>query len=252
MSLRLQSELQDLDERYGVKVGDMTADEIERLVLACRRAESPFSSVNAELVEAPFRVCRGVWGWPMTIGAMVWLSEFAGKWWPDGAMGFFAQVYAMIHAREKDAFASLTEKGAARRAIMKTALRLVCHRKEAAVALERCYHADEDVCPETSKADAADAERAQSDLATLVARLEVESGISADEWLWGRSFAQAMECYTELHRFAAAYSIGAERTHMKDELDEAINDLQRLKAQIGRRVAAERKGKGGEHKEAAE
>ena len=242
MSLRLQSELQDLDERYGVKVGDMTADEIESLVLACRRASSPFSNVNAELVEAPFRVCNGVWGWPITAGAFVWVEEFARRWWPKGMMLKWAQAYAMVHARDKGAFERLTDRATARREIVRTALKFVCHGAELQNALLKCYHGGEDVCPEQSKADAADRERAQTDWAALVARLEVQSGIPADEWLWGHSFFQTMKCYEEMHRFAAAFSDGRDaRRRMLDELDEAVNDLQRLKAQIGRRVATERK-----------
>ncbi len=247
MGARLDCEIRDLKERYGIALSELTSDELEKLVLACRRAESPFSNVNAELVEAPFRVCRGVWGWPMTIGAMVWLSEFAGKWWPDGTMGFFAQVYAMLHAREKDAFASLTEKGAARRAIMKTALRLVCHRKEAAAALMRSYEASEGVTqkPEIAKGDMA---KAQDDYTTLVARLEVESGIPAEVWLWRKSFMQSMRSYAELHAFAAAFAYGgAERRRMRDELDEAINDLAHLKNEIMQSHAK----RGGEKKEVA-
>ncbi len=244
MGARLQSEIQDLEERFGVKVGDMTADEIESLVLACRRVESPFSNINAEVVGAPVFVCRGVYGWPITIGAFVWLDEFARKWWPDGVMQEWAQIYAMIHARDKEAFTSLTDKAEARKAIIKTALRLVCHGGEVRAALARCYHSDDDQCPAPPKANDRNRIAAQTDWVALVARLEVESGISADEWLWGRSFFQTMKAYEELHTFAAAYAGGtADKARMLDELDAAINDLQRLKSAIGRRVDFERRAK---------
>lgn len=243
MATRLQSELQDLEERYAVKVGDMTADEIERLVLACRRVESPFSNVNVEVVGAPVRVCRGVYGWPLTVGAFVWLDEFARRWWPDGLMFEWAQVYAMIHGRDKGAFERLTDKAEARKAILKTALRLVCHGGEVRAALAKCCHSDDDQCPEPPKANGRVRADAQTNWVSLVARLEVQSGIPADEWLWSRSFFQTMKAYEEMHAFAAAFAAGAEKSRMLDELDAAINDLQRLKAAIGRRVEAERRAK---------
>ena len=237
MGMRLENEIKDLKERFGVALTELTPDELESFVLACRRAERPFSRVNAELAERPFVVCRGVYGWTMTAGAAIWVEEFAKRWWPDGMMLKWAQVYAMIHAREPDAFAKLTDKGATRVAIMKTVLRLVCHRREIQDALLRSYHADEDLAPAPEDTDRP---RAQSDFAAIVARLEVESGIPAKTWLWGKSFFQTMRCYEELHAFAAAFAMGeTERREMQDELDRAINDLERLKMSIKKSHAKE-------------
>lgn len=236
MGMVLEGELRDLKERFGVSPADLTADELERLVLAARRVGSPFSCVNAALAERPFAICRGVYGWPMTAGAIIWLSEFAKRWWPGGGMMFkWAQVYAMIHAREADAFASLTDKGSARVAIMKTALRLACHRREVQHALLRSYNAGED---QTDRPEDPDAERAQTDFASLIARLEVETGVPSDTWLWGKSLWQMLRCYEEMHAFAAAFAAGeGSRRKMVDELDEAVNDLARLKLEIMRNHA---------------
>jgi predicted negative regulator of RcsB-dependent stress response len=77
-----------------------------------------------------------------------------------------------------------------------------------------------------------------------VALLEVKSGISAKEWLWGKSFLSLAKAYTELHRFADAFSFGGKlKKRMTDELDEALNDLARVKVAIARRIKAEREQK---------
>ena len=236
----LKRELRDLEERYGASVGDLTADELERLVLACRRVERPFSNVNMALVERPVRVCEGVYLWPITAGAQIWLEEFAAEWWkPDSMMYKWARVYALAHAREPEAFASLQDKPSARKAIVKTLLRFACHGAELQDAVDRCYGIRDQVAPEKKRKSEV---RAQTDFASLVARLEVESGIPAGTWLWGRSMVQTMTAYVELHEFAAAFSAGGDRKRMKDELDEAINDLARLKRDIHVRLMAEKSG----------
>lgn len=234
MGMRLESEIRDLKERFGIGLPDLTSDELEAFVLACRRVENPFSRVNMELVERPFLVCRGIYGWPMTAGAVVWIEEFARRWWPDGAMLKWAQVYAMVHARDPEAFAGLTDRRKARNAILKTALRLACHRREVQEALLRSYGQDADLAPAPEDPDR---QRAQADYASLVARLEVVSGVPAKTWLWERSLFQALRCYEELHAFAAAFAAGdaSVRREMQDELDEAVNDLARLKMAILKR-----------------
>lgn len=233
----LKRELRDLKERYGASVEDLTADELERLVLACRRVERPFSNVNMALVERPVRVCEGAYLWPITAGAQIWLEEFAAEWWkPESMMYKWARVYALAHAREPEAFTSLQDKSSARKAIIRTLLRFACHGAELQDAVDRCYGIRDQVAPEKKRKSEV---RAQTDFASLVARLEVESGIPAGTWLWGRSMVQTMMAYAELHEFAATFA-GGERKHMKDELDEAMNDLARLKRDIHVRLMAEK------------
>ena len=235
MSVRLAREIRNLKERLGVGLDELTAEELEKLVLACRRCDNPFSSVNRELCEEPIRVCRGVYMFPVTAGAQVWLEEYAGSWWEQGsAMYRWAQAYALCHAREPEAFAGLTTKWKARAAILKTVLRFACHQRELQEAMDRAYRPTEDLEParrnETDK-------RAAEDFASLVARLEVHSGIPARTWLWGKSFLETARAYAELHKFAQAFS-GGEHKHMRDELDAAINDLARVKSAIARRIAS--------------
>ena len=218
----------------------MTPDELERLVLACRKVESPFRDVNMALIEKPVRVCDGAYLWPITAGAQIWLEEFASEWWKPGSMMHkWARVYALAHSREPEAFVSLQTKAQARVAIVKTCLRFVCHPKELQDAVDRCYGIGERVAPETRKKSREEV-KAQTDFASLVARLEVESGIPAGSWLWGRSLVQTMMAYVELHEFAAAFSGGGRdrQNRMLDELDEAMNDLARLKRDIHVRLMA--------------
>ena len=236
----LKRELRDLKDRYGASVEDLTPDELERLVLACRKVERPFSNVNMALVEQPVRVCEGAYLWPITAGAQVWLEEFAGSWWkPDSMMYKWARVYALAHARDQYAFSTLQDKSSARKAIAKNMLRFVCHGAELQDAIDRCYGVADQVAPEKPGKKRKSEVRAQTDFSSLVARLEVESGIPAGSWLWKRSLVQTMKAYVELHEFAAAFA-GGERAHMKDELDEAMNDLARLKRDIHVRIMAER------------
>ena len=72
---------------------------------------------------------------------------------------------------------------------------------------------------------------AAADWAALCARLETQTGIPADEWMWKRSGAYAILAYNDLHEFARAYS-GGRGGHMTDELDEAMTALRSLTAQI--------------------
>ena len=101
MPSRLQSVLDDLREATGATAADLTADEIESLVLACRRVDNPYAGVNADLMGRPVRVSRGVYLWPVTAGAQVWLTEFASAWWPRSSPMFaWARVHALAHARD--------------------------------------------------------------------------------------------------------------------------------------------------------
>lgn len=231
MSIRFKAELQNLAD-MGVGVEMLTADEIEGLVFACRRVDNPFDELNAELVENPVKVCKGVYLWPLTAGALIWLEEYASKWWPKGSARFrWAQIYALRNARNPDAFKGLTERSAAWRTIIRSMLSLCCHRKELAVAVNRCYgireHDTEDNTPSSRNPDQAD------DFAMFAAELEVHSGIKAEHWLWGRSLIAARRSYYRMRNLANALGGGKELTF---ELDDALRNLARLKSMIVRRV----------------
>lgn len=235
MSARLEAELAELRTRYGVDAGDLCADEIAALVHACERVESPFSATNLALLERPVEVCEGVALWPPTAGAQIWLDEFAAKWWPEGTMAYrWAQVYALMHAREPEAFSRLTERRAARRAVVLSAMRLCCHRRALLRAVSACYGVDEWEAPRRPSKRREEA--AQADFAKLVARLEVESGIPRETWLWGRTFMETLRAYAEMHALAALGAGGsAARERALDELDEAVSNLARVKKAIWER-----------------
>ena len=245
--LRFQKEAQSLRERHGIGVEDFTARELTAFVHAVERVCSPFTDVNAELVERPVFVCKGVWFWRPTAGAQIWLDEYAAKWWPKKSMRWkWAQVYALKNARDAEAFAPLTTRWAAEKAIVKCALRLPVHGAELQDAINRAYGVSAHDAPrKKSRIERMKAE-AQTDFASIVARLEVESGIPRSVWLWGRSLMYAMNAYVQMHEFAAAFSMsGNERSRMLDELDDALRNLAAVKAAIvrgvqDRRLAAER------------
>lgn len=240
--LRLAKEVDELRRRLGIGLDDLTAAELSAFVHAIDRVCSPFSAVNAELVERPVYVCEGVWFWRPTAGAQIWLEEYAAKWWRKGSLRYrWAQVYALKNARNADAFEGLTTRWAAEKAIVSCALRLPVHGAELADALARAYGASPSDVPRRKKSRADKIrEQAQTDFAALVARLEVESGIPRKVWLWDRSLVYTAKAYCELHEFAAAFSMGGGKSRMLDELDEAIRDLAAVKAAIARRIEATR------------
>lgn len=236
MSARFEAELADLKGR-GIEPQDILPSEFERLVRACDRCDKPFSQLNAELVGMPILVCEGVYFWKMTVGASVWLDQYAKKWWLDrGRLKayFWATVYALIHARERDAFTTLTEEGAAYERIKADALRLVVHEDEVVAAVDLALQLHET----EPKAHAAQTVQIEQDWQSVVMRLESQSGIPAEKWIWGRSLDYTRRAYRDLTRFALACGGGNKGERMKDELDYAMNALARLRSEIIGRVTA--------------
>lgn len=237
MGARLTAVLKDLNDQFGATAADLTADEIEALVFACSRVDNPFSELNAELMERPIRVCKGVYLWPVTAGAQVWLMEYASAWWgEESTMYRWAQAFALLNARNPDAFADLTTKAKARSAILKASLRLACHMGELVQAVNRAYGILPHDAPKKAK-KSGPAEKAKADFAGIVARLEVASGIPAKSWLWGRSVVSMMKSYAELSELSVA-AFGGKNEQEQRELDEAIDNLARVCAAIGERLNA--------------
>ena len=90
--------------------------------------------------------------------------------------------------------------------------------------------------------DRAAASAAAADWAAICARLEAQSGIPAEEWMWKRSGAYAILAYNDLHEFARAYSGGPGGGRMLDELDDAMTALRLVSARIERRVKEVKNG----------
>lgn len=230
MALRLQASLQDLAER-GITADKLTAEELEALVYACSRVDNPYTDINAELCEHPVKVCRGLYLWPITAGAQIWLTDYAETWWKKGSTMYrWAQVFALHNARNADAFCNLTDKRTARRAILKCLLRFVCHRSELTVAINRCYGIHYHDTPKDRK-PRENPEQAQ-DWARYVAGLEVKTGVPAKYWLWGRSLVLMAQTFDKMRAVANAFAKGDALEQMDYEFNDALENLQRVKSRI--------------------
>ena len=228
-------------EAAGVPRDALKPGELYALAQAAARCANPFSEVNAELAERPVAVCKGVWLWPPTVGAMIWLTECAAKWWKEGSLRFhWAHVYALVHAREPEAFARLTDRWTAWRAVMGCALRLAVHGRELAATIRKAY-GEEDAPggaddPTRHGGRESGRDSHETDFAQIVARLEVQSGIPRSAWLWERSLMYVYTAYSEMRSFAAACAGKGGEGRMNDELDEALTNLAKVKAAIVRRA----------------
>lgn len=239
MSLIFQAELDKLASQ-GVALHDMTPGEVEALVHACDRMASPFSDVNADAVGIPIRA-GGVYFWRLTIGATLWLDEYARRWWDDKPRRYeWALVYASIHARDKGAFSALTDEAVAEEAVKKQALELVVNSEEVIEALYRVLGISGD--PDMEERRGPPRPTPQTNWAEVLARLESQSGIPNAVWAWERSSDYALKCYVDMTHFAAATG-GARLPRMKDERDRATTALARLTARIVARVRADRAAK---------
>lgn len=235
-------------EAAGVSRNALKPGELYALAHAAARCANPFSEVNAELADRPIFVCRGVWLWPPTAGAMIWLTEFAAKWWKGDSLRFhWAHVYALIHARDPVAFAPLTDKWVALRAVMGCALRLAVHGRELAAAIRKAYGEEVGAGEKSGRKNPPTPTKNSNsqhatDFAQIVARLEVQSGIPRSAWLWERSLLYVYTAYSEMRSFAAACSGKGGEGRMIDEFDEALTNLAKVKAAIMRRVREELRG----------
>ena len=239
----LANALRDLGTRFGVTAADLAPDELFQLVEAVRRVENPFAEVNADAIGFPVKVCEGTYFWKLSAGAYAWLGDYAARWWGgerDEKRYFWAMAYAAANSRNKDAFVGLDTEAAAYRAIRRSVMRMAATPGEIAVALDKILgRVDDDDDPRRRRGNLV---RKATDWSHIAARLESESGICADEWLWGRSAVYTMKAYDDLAAFARRYVAagGAGGDRLMDELDDAMNALARTVARIGRRVKAER------------
>ena len=237
---RLNAELDSIRRRFG-SIDGLAADDIAALVDACRLADNPFGKDDAEMADFPAAVVRGVEFRPLTIGASVWLDEYAGRWWPATSKPFFwATVYAMRHAREREAFVRLTGEDAAYKAIKAEVLAIPATEEEIVAAIERLDGKQDDP-PENPRIPKV---KQQAEWAKVARRLEVATGLPASYWMWEESSAYIAKAHSDMVEFAVA-SGGGKTERMRDELDAAVSALARLEAAIIRRVKAAREGESG-------
>jgi len=219
--------LGDLATRMGVGRESLSAAELLALARAAERVANPFREVNADAAGMPVRICEGWHLWKLTMGASVWLDECAGVWWADDADKYNkAFVFASVHAREPEAFADLDTPEKAHQAIRALLRRIPATPEEIAAAMDaalglRAQHVDE-----------AETARAAADWSAIVARIAGQTGIPMRELAWLTSAGMLIRTYNDLHAFAAAHVQGGHHEHMRDELDAAAENLQRIKVDI--------------------
>ena len=225
-------------KQVGVEITDLSGAEIVALVKAVEKLRNPFSGVNLDVVGAPITV-GGVTLWKLTVGATVWLAEFARGWWlyrGKEKAYFWALVYACVNARRKGAFIALTDEKKAHEEITKMALKMAVYEDELAKAVNDCLEVREATAPKLNKGkEPEDKPEIQTDWASIIARLEGQTGIPADEWCWNRSADYALRVHEDLQRFAKA-AAGEKVAEMRDEADMATSALARLRSQIKARV----------------
>jgi len=214
--------LKELREKWGV---EPTLEETLWIVRLCERVINPGLGANAGLIGIPERCgASDVWLWPATIGAMVWWREFAFTWWEgDSERIFIAQVFALAHARDKDVFTMCRTREAAEAMIYDWRLSLTCTREEIEDAFDRLLPPDARPRPKSDS-------KALMDWSTLVAEIEVSSGIPSEHWLWKVSRVHTIEAWHASKRIIAAQS--GRSSNGLDAADEAIQDLAYAKSMI--------------------
>ena len=222
--------IDDLAGRMGVKLADMTAGEVFALARASERAADPFRGVNADLAGMPVKVCQGVYFWKLTVGASVWLDECVEPIWGEMSDRYRAAlVYALINARDPGAFRGLETEAAIEKAVKRACLGISATPAEVNAALDKVLGIRVD-------AGGGDVSASATDWSRICRRLETQTGIPAEDWIWKHSADYLVKSYNDLHEFAQAMGGGGQAAHMRDELDAATEDLQKLKVKIMRRV----------------
>lgn len=233
---QLQATFRDLRQKYGITADELTAEELDALIKAAERFENPFADLNAAICGMPYEVCKGVYLWELTIGASVWLDTYAARWYDTKHEHYFwALVYALMNARNPEAFINLTTESAAYEAIHKCAMRLAVNKDALKHAVEKVLNL------KPGAGNSADDDKPKhADWEAIIARLEGQTGEPAEKWIWGHSALYCSKVYNDLSTFAAAVMAGGETKRAQDELDLAINAVRRVRKQIVQRIKAEK------------
>ena len=224
----LSKALTDLKTRCKVDLNALLPEEIGDIVRACDRVAEPFKEVNADAAGFPVRVCDGVWFWRLTIGAAIWMGDFVEKWWGDDYVKYrAATIYACMNARNAGAF-RLDDRRKAESAIRKALRGIAATQEEIDLALDKVISRRDD-------ADPGDVPATAANWAAMIARVEAQTGLPREHWLWGVSYSSTLAVYNQCERIVTARS-GKDAAAMQDELDLAHNALQRLKVRIMGRI----------------
>jgi len=233
MSYQLKKELDGLAAQ-GITPNDLTPDELEALVDAVQRVRNPFTQVNMDALGEPLYNANGLMLYPLTIGAVVWLEEYAKRWWATRPKAYFwAVVYALKNGRRPGIFSELMDEATAFDAIKKEGLSLCVTETELSDAIDVALNFKRPPRKEKNTPEQG------VDWAKVIVTLETQSGIPAEKWIWERSADYAVRAYNSLMAFAEAQA-GHKPERMKDELDHAMNTLARVRSAILERVTRER------------
>lgn len=146
--LNFQSAIKELEQN---KVTP-TPDECVWLYMLCEQIVAP-TKYNIPCAVRPVIKIKDVTLFPLSLGASIWLDDFARKWW-DGAtndgflnkwidpnfdMDLLSIAYAMAHSKKPEVFHELTEESHARLVIKTWAMKLSCSWKELKNAVLNFY-----------------------------------------------------------------------------------------------------------------
>lgn len=220
------AQLTELRERWGI---EPAAEEVLWIVEACRRVAQPTDSVGA-LCGFPRRVGNSnAWLWPLTIGACVWLQEYAYTWWRDqDEQETLALVFAHAHARRAEVFRELLVESAAKSRVFTWALGLGLCWSEMHAALDELHPAP----PPADKKREPPGGEGDPDWLTLVLDIEAATGIHADTWLWERSVADTLATWQQARAQIQAQAGVAAKRGALDPLNKALRDLAFVKSEI--------------------
>jgi len=207
--------LRELREKWGV---EPTLEETLWVVQLCEKVLNPGIGAHASLIGIPERVGGSdVWLWPPTIGAAVWWREFALAWWAqDEERASLSLAFALAHARDRETLTACRTQDATEAMIHDWSLSLTCTRAELNDAVDRIYS-------ETERPRKRNDSAKVMDWSSLIAELEVSSGLPSDRWIWSVSRAHTIEAWHASKRVIAAQ--GGYPSGRTDAADEAIQDL---------------------------
>ena len=89
---------------------DPTAEEIVWLYSLAERAIKSNSGEETAFFNSPIKI-SGIYLYPLTIQASIWIEHYARKWWRnDERKDLWSVAYAMAHAQKPKAFEKLTTR----------------------------------------------------------------------------------------------------------------------------------------------
>lgn len=229
--LRFATELGALESECGIKATDILPDELAALLDACRLVDHPFSFSKAHLFDLPARAGNLVLR-PLSIGACVWYQHMLQNFDFSADRRFWCLVYALAYGRNAEAFEAMYDKAHAEATVLEMCRTITCTKEELeeAVDMVLARESNQREQPKTGE------QPQDADWEGLVAQLEVQSGILREEWLWGRSRESTLKTYREMKNLLQRMAGSPKGAQAEKELDDAIANLARVKAQIYRRV----------------